>query len=443
MKIHEIKFTNFRAFESFQMEFEEQATVIVGRNGTGKSTILDGIAIALGRWIEAFRGRVDRFDIDEDDARLVAVEHAGVPTTEIVLPVTIEALGVVKRKPISWTSELQAVKRTHSEWSEDYASLMEESLRIASRLKQGKPVVVPVIAYYRTQRLWIGGTTSKRSKNGATSDELQSRTWGYDHALTAGSDRKGFEQWMAWREADRVQRLAQAIEEGKDTRDVKSPQLAAVEAAAAACLEGAKRFYYSANHRELRIDFDKGPSIPFKSLSDGQKNIIAVAADIAWRAAQLNPHLGDKVALETPGIVLIDELDLHLHPAWQMRVLDDLMRAFPKVQFIVTTHSPQIMSAAPPHSVRLLDTAHTVHRVNRLRGRDTNSILEDILDVPERPLRWKKKLEELARLIEDESLDAADQMLIELEKDEFYTDDPALVAARWELALARGDHAQD
>ena len=158
---------------------------------------------------------------------------------------------------------------------------------------------------------------------------------------------------------------------------------------------------------------------------------------------QLNPHLGSNVALETPGIVLIDELDQHLHPAWQMRVLDDLMRAFPKVQFIVTTHSPQVMSAAPPNSVRLLDTAHVAHRVDRLRGRDTNSILEDILGVPSRPPQWKEKLDKLARLIEDGALDQAEALLAELEKDEFYSDDAAIVGARWEIAMARGDHAAD
>jgi predicted ATP-binding protein involved in virulence len=440
MQIHEIQFTNFRAFESFRMDFDPRATVIVGRNGTGKSTILDGIAIALDAgWLNfshEFQRRVRR-----RDGRLVVVERQGIVTAEHVFPIVMNVVANQNGEHIEWSVEHELSGGRTITSSQNTESSRNALYREVSR---GAPVLLPVIAHFRTGRLWRDNALRVQDRTWDGPDEFASRTWGYHGALTAGADRKGLQQWMAWREADRVQRLAQAIEEGKDTRDVKSPQLEAVATAAATCLEGAKRFYYSANHRELRIDFENGPPIPFRILSDGQKNIIAVAADIAWRAAQLNPHLGSNVALETPGIVLIDELDLHLHPAWQMRVLDDLMRAFPKVQFIVTTHSPQIMSAAPPNSVRILDAGHAVRRVDRLRGRDTNSILEDVLGVPSRPPHWKKKLEALARLIEEENLDEAERLLKELEQDEFYVDDPALVSARWEIAMARGgDHAQD
>lgn len=308
--------------------------------------------------------------------------------------------------------------------------------RTREGLGEAVPEILPVVVCYGTDRLWLG-------KRDAGSNSLQSRLDGYRSALKAAANHKGFEAWMAWREGDRVQRVAQAAEEGRPLSEVKSPQLDAVRAAAASCLEGAKRFYYSLNHQELRIDFETGPSIPFDALSDGQRNLIAVAADIAWRAAQLNPHLGASAPTETPGVVLIDELDLHLHPAWQLRVLDDLLRAFPKMQFVVTTHSPQVMSSAPPGTVRLLDAQHEPHRVDRLRGKDTNSILEDILGVPSRPPRFKEKLEELSRRIEDEKLDEARALIAELEQELGDTEDAALVAARWELSMAQGKHAED
>ena len=79
-----------------------------------------------------------------------------------------------------------------------------------------------------------------------------------------------------------------------------------------------------------------------------------MAADIAYRMARLNPDLGENVALQTPGVVLIDEVDMHLHPSWQQTVINDLTRAFPLVQFIVTTHSPQLLTSVPPESIRIL-----------------------------------------------------------------------------------------
>ena len=149
--------------------------------------------------------------------------------------------------------------------------------------------------------------------------------------------------------------MALASEEGRPLSDVEAPDLAAVSAAACSCLEGARRIHYSVAHKELRVDFEGGVTMPFAALSDGQRNLVAIAADLAWRATQLNPHLGAEAPKKTRGVVLIDELELHLHPRWQQRVLGDLVRAFPALQFIVTPHSPHVMSSAPVGSVRLLD----------------------------------------------------------------------------------------
>lgn len=441
MKINEIKFTNFRLFESFQMMFEARATVIVGRNGTGKSAILDGIAIAIdAAWFPPFSD-VQR-PLKARDARLVVIEHSGVASAESLFPVGIDLTGNLDGVSVEWGVEL--LNKTAN--PEPRGAILDFSAKrdsMIQRVQRAERQTLPLIAHYRTGRLWRDSAVKSRDSGHGNNDELSSRTSGYIGALTAGYVRRDLQRWMAKHDADRMQQIAFAVQEGRDWRDVKAPMLDAVSRAAVTCLDGATRFYYNAKVRELRVDFEQSPPLPFKVLSDGQKNVVAVAADIAWRAGQLNPHLGSDAALETPGIVLIDELDLHLHPAWQMRVLDNLMRAFPKMQFIVTTHSPQIMSAAPPHSVRLLDPKRGALRVDRLRGRDTNSILEDILGVPSRPPEWKEKLEKLARLIEEESLDDAERLLKELELDEFYQDDPDIVSARWEIAMARGAHAKD
>ena len=94
--------------------------------------------------------------------------------------------------------------------------------------------------------------------------------------------------------------------------------------------------------------------MPVSQLSDGIRNTVALVADLAYRAVQLNPHLAERAALETDGIVLIDEVDMHLHPSWQQTILTSLREAFPKVQFIVTTHSPQVLSTVQKENIRVI-----------------------------------------------------------------------------------------
>ncbi|MGB8922932.1 MAG: AAA family ATPase [Pseudomonas sp.] len=100
-------------------------------------------------------------------------------------------------------------------------------------------------------------------------------------------------------------------------------------------------------------------------LSDGIRNIVALAADIAYRCIKLNPHLGITAPHQCTGVVLIDEVDMHLHPAWQQTVIPDLLGAFPNIQFIVTTHSPQVITSVQAKCIRVLHTV-TEDRNTRL-----------------------------------------------------------------------------
>lgn len=93
------------------------------------------------------------------------------------------------------------------------------------------------------------------------------------------------------------------------------------------------------------IEFGDGRIVDFADMSDGYRNVLAISADLAIKISMLNPHLSESSLDQTPGVVLIDELDLHLHPKWQRRVADDLRRTFPKVQFICTSHSPFIVQS--------------------------------------------------------------------------------------------------
>jgi predicted ATP-binding protein involved in virulence len=139
-------------------------------------------------------------------------------------------------------------------------------------------------------------------------------------------------------------------------------------------------------------------------------------AEIAWKAAILNPHLGADAAKKTPGIVLIDEVDLHLHPRWQHRVLRDLRTTFPEMQFIVTTHSPQIISTAEAGWLRILDGGEEPRLVEHVQGWDSNAVLEQIMGAHHRPPETQEKLNALFTAIAEEDFPKAKALLDQLER---------------------------
>lgn len=142
--------------------------------------------------------------------------------------------------------------------------------------------------------------------------------------------------------------------------------------------------------------------MPVGMLSDGYRSTLGMVADIAYRMALLNPALGGRVVNETPGVVLIDEVDLHLHPLWQARVLGDLRDIFPRVQFIVTTHAPTVVSSVEARCVRVLGNGGTAAQSPgaEVYGSDTGRVLVSVMGAPERPREVQEKFDEVYDLLD-------------------------------------------
>jgi predicted ATP-binding protein involved in virulence len=120
-------------------------------------------------------------------------------------------------------------------------------------------------------------------------------------------------------------------------------------------MTGWRDIAYSAKyHQQLVLSHPEQGTLPLEMLSDGLRNMVAMVADLAFRAFKLNPHLKHEAAKQTQGIVLIDEVDMFLHPSWQQTVLRSLQNAFPKIQFIVTTHSPQVLTTVAKKHIRVI-----------------------------------------------------------------------------------------
>jgi predicted ATP-binding protein involved in virulence len=327
MRIDYLTLKNFRCFANEEFHFHPEMNVLIGQNGAGKTAILEALAVAAGSWLLGIGGFQAR-NIHRNDVRLKPIEIGGALTFEEQYPVSVGAEGTVDGQHIRWHRSMAGPmsRTTHG----DARELRERAVRSDKGVRAGEPITLPVIAYYGSGRLWKELRDSRLKQIGDKQARL-SRLEGYrdsiDDRVSPRDLMRGLEQ-QAWI----------AFQEGREPR-----LLRVVCNTMVGMLEGAIDVRYDPKRKDVIVVFTGAGSRPFKSLSDGQRNLLSLAGDLSMRMARLNPQLGTDVLSITPGVVLIDELDLHLHPRWQRRIVDDLRRLFPKVQFIATTHSPFII----------------------------------------------------------------------------------------------------
>ncbi|WP_352259830.1 AAA family ATPase [Psychrobacter sp. TB55-MNA-CIBAN-0194] len=156
-----------------------------------------------------------------------------------------------------------------------------------------------------------------------------------------------------------------------------------------------------------------GEELDVNQLSQGEKSLLALVGDIARRLAILNPSLDNP--LEGEGMVMIDEVDLHLHPKWQHDLIDKFVKTFPNVQFVLTTHSPHVISDRPDTLVYALDDGE-LNQVSNVYGEDVNTVLTKVFDVPIRDPKAQKDFDKVAELIYQKKFESAESYIMKLEK---------------------------
>lgn len=389
--------------------------VLIGDNAAGKTAILEAIAISLGGYLAALPTMSSRH-MQKGDVLQYVHEHEGLTTYESQFPARVGAKGFFQGKLIQWERTLNSPRgRTTrgSAWGSKARALI-------AAVKKGEALELPLVAYYGTQRVWLQKRATHAKRNAG------SRYDGYVDALDPASNHRLMEEWI-------YQQTLIELQQGQ-----KSVHLAAIEAAVCRGV-GARRFFFNLKYGCLELHLPEDEICPFDQLSDGYRNMVAMVADLAWRACVLNPHWGGEAAERTTGIVLIDEVDLHLHPHWQRRVLSELKASFPRLQFVVTTHSPQVLASARRAEVRLLENG-TLVPTPFVEGRDTNSLLREAFSSEERPRDAEAQIQELAQLIERNDYSKAHKQLAVLES-KVGPDDPAVVRAMLELEMEQGDAA--
>ena len=426
MKIKEIKIRNFRCYENIEIKLNPDYTVLIGINGAGKTTILDAISIALGGYISTFDG-MGTYGIDKNDSHYKMYEIGSSIEREHQFPVEIYAECEVDKKQISWIRGLNGEKgRTTNTGAKEIIKYASE---IQTEIKMGnKDVILPVIAYYGTGRLWM----QKKDRNLKKIQESFSRLKGYVDCIESASNEKMMLKWF-----EKMTYLE--LQEGK-----RIPELSVVKNALSqsymAIDETIKtaefNFKVRSGELEVAIRRENGivENLPLRILSDGIKSTLSMIADIAYRMAILNPQLLDDILEKTSGVVLIDEIDMHLHPSWQKKIISVLKKIFPKVQFVFTTYSPSVLSNVSNKNVLILDNFEIYSLENMTYGKDIEAILREVMRVQVRPKEVIDKLELFNDLLDENNLLEAKKILKELEEI-LGKDDSEVVERRISLEL--------
>ena len=362
MRIDYLKVKHFRCFDEREFALTPQFNVLIGDNGSGKTAVLEALAVAAGSWLLGLKGCRSQ-TISPQDVQLVAHQVGAELTFEEQYPVEVSAAGMIGDQKLSWQRSLNTPggRATYG----NAASLTKLSREADAKVRAGEPITLPVLAYYGTSRLWYS-PVSPDVRPEYSNREL-SRYVGYRDSTHQRINALSLTQWM-----ERQDRIAY--------QERREPELySAVRQAMRQMLSEAVDARFDNRRLEIVVEFKNGDIQPFGHLSDGQRNLIALVGDIAARCARLNPHLGREVLSQTPGIVLIDELDLHLHPNWQRYIVEDLRRTFPLIQFVATTHSLFIVQTLREGELLMLE-GQPVPQLNNLSLED---IAEGLMQVPD------------------------------------------------------------
>ena len=396
IKILTLTLENFRGIKELQLPFEPGLTAIAAVNGGGKTTVIDALAMLLS-WLSARTKR------DSGKGGLIK---------------EVEINNDRKHAQLS-------LQTSSGEWSigktrkgTDFV-VISNLLALANIVRQLRGQLetensLPVFAFYPVNRAVRDDDFPKRIRIKHEFDPISV----YDDFLTSSANFRLFFEWFREREDIENENLrTNGILQNVDTLEFLDLQLEAVRSALEKFLPEYHDFRIK--RQPLRMVVTKGDQeLRIDSLSVGETCFIALIGDIARRLSIANPR--KRNPLEGEGVILIDEIDLHLHPAWQRRAVTNITKVFPNVQFVVTTHSPQILSEVAPESIRLLYQEDNLIKFTIPKqsiGLNSVEILRELMDDPGINSTVPKRIAEIATKIDHDEFDAARELIQKLKVD--------------------------
>ena len=403
MKLDRVEITYFRCFETLTIPFQPDVNVFVGVNGSGKSSILDAIAIVLWNIIEANGGggtrqrRMQGVALRPSDIHVppespdvlsgrrdfVQIRAKAKDFYEVPGFPTMTSEG--ETTFIEWQDHIQFRPPNNFDYSNNQSNRLSQiygyfdALWQQMRTSGAKALIpLPVVTYYRAHRRF-----SEMPSLGDISSLNLDKEGAFRGALNAGMTYEAMCQWLYLRENQELREKLQV----RDDKAYELPDLKAIRRAISNTIENVERVYFDANPPSLKVAMKEPKGTPkileLEQLSDGYRNLLAIVLDFARRLAQANP--GWDNPLEAPGILLIDEIELHLHPKWQQTVIPCLRKAFPNTQMIVTTHSPQVLTTVQSEKVFILKDQKLFSPPPEIYGAESKRVLEQVFDTESRP----------------------------------------------------------
>jgi predicted ATP-binding protein involved in virulence len=415
MKITRLSIANLRAFEQAQFEFDPTFTLLVGVNGVGKTTVLETLRIGLSRLLPQFtasKSRPDAFDTEDIRVGELAL------TVDLDLEINDQAHSLLIHKPRYQSVPYKdGVVREQTLATPDRVTVKPDFGKVAKALKAAK--IQPIAVYFATRRSLV---SDEKPKSGNASG---GQAAAFADALKERPLRLA--EFALWMHAQKVL----SAEQPRLRLHLEALQLAAKR-----FLPNCSQLWAEVDEKPRLMITKDGVDLDVRQLSDGERSLLALVLDLARRLSQANPGLDDPVR-DGAGVALIDEIDLHLHPQWQRRVVGNLEETFPNCQFIATTHSPQVIGEVPHDKIQMIKDGK-VYSPSRSFGIDSSRVLEEVMETKSRNIDVEDSISRIAKLIGDGRADEA-RTAIEMLSHEIGEDDPEITRARTLLDFMEGD----
>lgn len=425
MRVSKLDINNFRGFEKAQIDFgQSNVSVFIGTNGQGKSSVLDLIAYHLQKFIKIIDS-VSNHPIKGDFPKLgqndVHIGSDGTFNTIVVESRSLATPSLADKQTLTWSISKEiddlstADKWKH--WLLEEKELVDFANNLYRKVRENEDFKIPILVYYQSNRTMFGEMNSSRERY----KNYSSRQFiAYYYAFVKRYD--DYYDFSYWYRNEEDKENEMKVRE-KDF-NLKNPALQVVRDSVEHFFSNNSGSKYS-NLRVEREDMQLASLIITKDnedlkinqLSDGEKNLILLVSDIARRLAITNQNK------EGEGIVLIDEVELHLHPTWQREVLNGLQKTFPNVQFIVTTHSPlilanlnedvQIFSIQRPKNKSIVVVPIDKKKFNPY-GSASSRVLRLLMGTSERPTEVSNLLKAYENAIDDNRLEEAERLETQL-----------------------------
>ena len=414
MKLERVEIENYRAIEKLDLPLNPDLTVLHGDNAHGKTSVLSAIATGLGS-IPMLLPDVSSVGFRKTDDRGSRQPRVGLTAVD---GVAWDRIGPVPR----------GLRTRRRIYGPKLKNAMEAIVN-ADRDEAG-PLDLPIVAFYDTDRAVFD--QPQRRRGFKTEFPRYAALQG---ALSARTDFRDFFKWFYAKENEELREQRERLDFSHRLNDLKAVRRA-IEAMVPEVSNPRielrpLRFVVS-----VQPDDGKPEQLSIDQLSGGYRIMLALVADLARRMAQGNPHLDD--SLQSEAIVLIDEVELHLHPLWQQRILADLTRTFPNAQFIVSTHSPQVLTTLYPEQIVKLSREGGRIVAGRAPeptyGAEAGDVLNVVMGVDERPPNeFTQTLKRYMRLIGDDQGESREAKELRRELERWSPHDPALATADLEI----------